>query len=134
MKRDYYRELDHLREQLSRKKRDPSIEPDNVWFFDVAAYRLPSWETIVEKLDAMRMKRELLLHQLGGRERIKRVPVNMLCQKCRSKFQDPDGEESSFCQNQYVQTDVQEVADAQAQTDARLVTRPLPRGGHILEA
>jgi hypothetical protein len=33
MKRDYYKEIDNLREQLSRKSRDPNFEPDNVFFF-----------------------------------------------------------------------------------------------------
>jgi hypothetical protein len=33
MKRDYYREIDHLREQLSRKSRDPDFESENVFFF-----------------------------------------------------------------------------------------------------
>lgn len=89
MKRDYYREIDHLREQLSRSARDPRFKPDNVFFFDPEAHRLPSWQSIVDQLDGMRMKRELLKDELGG-DRVRLVPVSMLCQACRRKFQSPE--------------------------------------------
>jgi len=95
MKRDYYREIDHLREQLSRKSRNPDFEPENVVFFHPDGYKLPSWEDIVEQLDDMRMKRELLQTELGG-DRVRRVPVNMLCQSCRSKFQSPEEEQAAY--------------------------------------
>jgi len=89
MKRDYYREIDHLREQLSRKRHDPNFEPDSsVVFFGSNSYHLPSWMDIVEELDGMRMKRELL--QQEGSDRVRTVPIHMLCAKCRGKFQSPD--------------------------------------------
>jgi len=89
MKRDYYREIDSLREQLSRRDNDPNFEPDlSVFFFDPSSYRLPSWEEILEKLDDMRMKRELLHEELGG-DKIRKVPMHMLCKSCRGRFQSP---------------------------------------------
>eukprot|EP00927_Polykrikos_kofoidii_P056451 TRINITY_DN50571_c0_g1_i1.p1 TRINITY_DN50571_c0_g1~~TRINITY_DN50571_c0_g1_i1.p1 ORF type:complete len:735 (+),score=108.54 TRINITY_DN50571_c0_g1_i1:74-2278(+) len=92
MKRDYYREIDHLREQLSRRERDPNFEADDsVTFFDPDGYRLPVWQDILEQLDDNRLKRDLLREQLGG-DRIRRVPLNMLCENCRNKFQTPEEE------------------------------------------
>lgn len=91
MKRDYYREVDHLREQLSRKRRKPDFEPESVVFFDPSGYKLPCWQDVIAQLDGMRMKRDLLQNELGG-EHIRRVPVNMLCERCRKKFQTPEEE------------------------------------------
>eukprot|EP00746_Dinoflagellata_sp_MGD_P002790 gnl/MRDRNA2_/MRDRNA2_105451_c0_seq1.p1 gnl/MRDRNA2_/MRDRNA2_105451_c0~~gnl/MRDRNA2_/MRDRNA2_105451_c0_seq1.p1 ORF type:complete len:755 (+),score=125.58 gnl/MRDRNA2_/MRDRNA2_105451_c0_seq1:85-2349(+) len=85
MKRDYYREVDHLRAQISLSKRDPDFQHDNVFFFDPAAYQIPSWTTVVEQLDDRRMQRELLVEQ-GGIS-IRNVPLHMLCQNCRNRFQ-----------------------------------------------
>jgi len=134
MKRDYYRELDHLRQQLSKQKRDPSFEADEVYFFDPAAYKLPAWEDVLDQLDGMRMKRELLLQQLGG-ERIRRVPMHMLCQKCRSKFQAaPREDDLALLHDRGTQTlPPEEVEDVCVQTDWRVVLRPNPYGQPVLE-
>jgi uncharacterized protein YprB with RNaseH-like and TPR domain len=115
MKRDYYRELDHLREQLSKKKRDPKFDPDNVFFFDIGTYGLPSWEQVVDKLDGDRMKRELVLTEMGGSENVKKVPVHMLCEKCQNKFGGPE----DISRDQSVQTDsksMNKVSDEHVQT------------------
>lgn len=85
MKRDYYREVDHLRAQISLSKRDPDFQHDNVFFFDPTTYQIPAWETVVEQLDDRRLQRELLVEQ-GGNS-IRNVPVHMLCQNCRNRFQ-----------------------------------------------
>eukprot|EP00929_Paragymnodinium_shiwhaense_P114598 TRINITY_DN83036_c0_g1_i1.p1 TRINITY_DN83036_c0_g1~~TRINITY_DN83036_c0_g1_i1.p1 ORF type:complete len:762 (-),score=139.38 TRINITY_DN83036_c0_g1_i1:160-2445(-) len=108
MKRDYYREIDHLREQLSRQQRDPSHEYDpDVIFFDAGSYKLPSWKEILEELDNLRMQRELLREEISeGRNR--RVPLHMLCPRCRSKFQSPDEAAKALqglVSDQEVQTD-----------------------------
>eukprot|EP00927_Polykrikos_kofoidii_P011796 TRINITY_DN15040_c0_g1_i1.p1 TRINITY_DN15040_c0_g1~~TRINITY_DN15040_c0_g1_i1.p1 ORF type:complete len:784 (-),score=140.38 TRINITY_DN15040_c0_g1_i1:50-2338(-) len=94
MKRDYYREIDHLREQISRLKGNPAADvEESVFFFDPDAYRIPEWNDIVEQLDAERMKREVLREEQGPV--VKRVPVHMLCNKCRGKFL--DGNEDICC-------------------------------------
>jgi hypothetical protein len=85
MKRDYYREIDHLRAQISLSKRDPGFQHDNVFFFDPAAYQIPTWDKVVDQLDDRRMQRELLVEQ-GGNS-IRTVPLHMLCQNCRSRFE-----------------------------------------------
>lgn len=85
MKRDYYREIDHLRAQISMSKRDPNFQPDNVFFFDLAAYQIPEWQAIVDQLDDKRMQRELLVEQ-GGNS-IRQVPLHMLCKNCMARFQ-----------------------------------------------
>lgn len=121
MKRDYYREIDNLREQLSRKARDPNFEPDNVFFFDVSAYKLPSWDDVTNKLDGMRMQRELLLRELGGTEKVKNVPMHMLCQECRNKFKGLEEQGLDLCIHRAVQTDSSDLSnesnDAIVQTD-----------------
>jgi len=91
MRKEYYQEIDHLRNQLSLQKRDPSFVPDSVMFFDPSAYQIPPWHEIVSQLDSLRMKRELLKKELGG-DRIQRVPLHMLCQHCRRHFQSPEEE------------------------------------------
>jgi hypothetical protein len=85
MKRDYYREVDHLRAQISLSKRDPNFEPDNVFFFDPSAYQIPAWEAVVEQLDDKRLQRELLAEQDGSS--IRHIPIHMVCQNCRNRFQ-----------------------------------------------
>jgi len=92
MRKEYYQEIDHLRNQLSLKKRDPGFVPDNIIFFDPVHYQIPPWREIVSQLDSLRMKRELLKTELGG-ERIQTVPLHMLCQCCRRQFQSPEEEE-----------------------------------------
>mmetsp|Transcript_9362 Transcript_9362/g.15078 ORF Transcript_9362/g.15078 Transcript_9362/m.15078 type:complete len:632 (+) Transcript_9362:40-1935(+) len=118
MKRDYYREIDHLREQLSRKSRDPDFEPENVVFFDVGAYNLPSWDDVANKLDGMRMQRELLLKELGGKDNVKHVPMHMMCSQCRNKFKDLEAKGLDLCCHRSVQTKPSEFSnDAVVQTD-----------------
>jgi len=85
LKRDYYREIDHLREQIRALKRDPLACLDSVVFFDPEMYKLPSWEDMLEHMDNNRMRREALKE--SGGVNIKHVPVYMLCQSCRGKFQ-----------------------------------------------
>lgn len=120
MKRDYYREIDNLREQLNRKARNPNFEPDNVFFFDMGAYKLPSWETVADKLDDMRMQRELILKELGGSEKIMNVPMHMLCADCRNRFKGLDEQGSGWCCDRAVQTDASDLTcDAIVQTDEK---------------
>jgi len=95
MKKEYYLELDSLRNQLSLKRRDPNFSAEDVIFFDPTAYQLPKWQDIVGNLDDLRMKREVLKTQLGG-DKIRTVPVHMLCQACRHKFQTPEEERKDW--------------------------------------
>jgi len=97
MKRDYYREIDHLREQLSRKARDPAFEQDDVVFFGAGAYALPSWDEIAQQLDDLRVNRELL-KELDG-ERIRMVPIHMLCSRCRGRFKTQEDQEATLHDN-----------------------------------
>mmetsp|Transcript_93998 Transcript_93998/g.215054 ORF Transcript_93998/g.215054 Transcript_93998/m.215054 type:complete len:770 (-) Transcript_93998:164-2473(-) len=93
MKRDYYREISRLQSELSRARRDPNSVPDDVCFFDVGAYKMPAWDGVVQDLDALRMKREIL--DAADNEVIKHIPIKMLCKTCRDKFQDPSVEAES---------------------------------------
>jgi len=87
MKREFYREVTLLREQLSRQERDPAFMPDNVQFFDPNAYRVPSWEMLLSELDDRRMKREAMRDEVNRDcGRVKMVPIQMACEHCRSKF------------------------------------------------
>lgn len=133
MKRDYYREIDNLREQLSRTRRDPNFEPDSsVVFFDPNSYRLPSWMDIVEELDGMRMKRELLQQDIGS-DRIRTVPIHMLCAGCRGKFQSLDematAHRPDSCNKEVqVGTPGEDFSEAAMQTDWVSVEGPLSAG------
>jgi len=83
LKRDYYREVEHLRQQISIMKRNAEYQPDSVVFFDPASFQIPTWEAIVELLDDRRAKRELLREEYGTS--VRNVPVWMLCEACRRK-------------------------------------------------
>lgn len=93
MKRDYYREIDHLREQIHSSRTKADFRPDKVTFFDPRVYEIPTWERIVEELDGLRMKRQLLVQQ--GGVLVREVPVHMLCEHCRHKFQTDAEEQGS---------------------------------------
>jgi hypothetical protein len=136
MKRDYYREVDNLREQLSRKSRNPDFEPEDVVFFHPDGYKLPGWEDVVQHLDDLRMKRELLQAELGG-DRVRSVPVSMLCQRCRGKFQTPEEERAAYMEEHRHQGTQCEDIDAPAceqvgvsvQTDWAPILNPLAFDG-----
>lgn len=113
MKRDYYREIDRLREEIRKAKSDPTSPADSVIFFDPALYKIPTWETIVEKMDDLRMKRELLREQAG--HSVKHVPTFLLCQKCREKFEDKDA--PVWSKDQGVQTEGVACEDSSVQVD-----------------
>eukprot|EP00927_Polykrikos_kofoidii_P066435 TRINITY_DN62034_c0_g1_i1.p1 TRINITY_DN62034_c0_g1~~TRINITY_DN62034_c0_g1_i1.p1 ORF type:complete len:738 (-),score=101.37 TRINITY_DN62034_c0_g1_i1:174-2318(-) len=113
MKRDYYREIDRLREQISRLKGNPAADvEERVQFFDPDFYRLPEWKEIVEQLDAERIKREALRDQAG--RVFTRVPVHTLCASCQRKFL--DGEDENSC-TRSTQTEP-EIDSVQTQADS----------------
>jgi len=131
--RDYYREIDKLREQLSKKKRDPGYKPEDVVFFDPSTYLIPSWEKIIDTLDGMRMKRELMEQHDLERGSVKHVPLKMLCDGCRSKFQE-EGEEDedprANLKDEWMQTDIEDKrrddqVDVIIQTDWKAMTGQL---------
>jgi len=64
MRHDYFREIDRLRQELLYTKTNPRYSPGNVCFYDPALYKVPTWQEIVEQLDDLRTKREILW--LGG--------------------------------------------------------------------
>jgi len=85
MKRDYYREIDHLRDQLRARRAGRDVHPEEVIFFDPSGYQVPPWENIVELLDSRRKSRELESAQSGG-GLSRLVPVQRLCKGCRDNF------------------------------------------------
>jgi len=104
LKRDYYREIDQLRDQLHAKRRDPRFQVDDISFFDPQAYKIPSWEQIAEHLDGLRMRRELEA-QHGG-QAVKHVPMFMLCQGCKGKFGSREGSDEVEPEGVAVQTEL----------------------------
>eukprot|EP00933_Yihiella_yeosuensis_P048034 TRINITY_DN4403_c1_g1_i2.p1 TRINITY_DN4403_c1_g1~~TRINITY_DN4403_c1_g1_i2.p1 ORF type:complete len:735 (+),score=114.42 TRINITY_DN4403_c1_g1_i2:58-2262(+) len=86
LKTDYWKEIDHLRETISRLRQDSNHQVDQVFYFKPDSYKIPPWEEIVEMLDGRRMRREVIREQ--GGPMIKKVPVHMLCSVCQKKFKD----------------------------------------------
>lgn len=116
LKRDYYREIDQLRDQLQAKQRDPKFKVEDVSFFDPYAYKIPTWEEIAEYLDSKRMRRELEAQQ--GGPGLRRVPMFMLCRTCRTKFDSMDSAREMELEDEGTQTDERAAAVCEeVQTD-----------------
>ncbi|CAJ1418249.1 unnamed protein product [Effrenium voratum] len=80
MRQSYYREIDHLRDQLGIKARNPSFDMKEVQFFDAKAYRPLSWKELADLLLVQRIEAN------GGERTVELVPVRVLCRDCRNKF------------------------------------------------
>eukprot|EP00930_Biecheleria_cincta_P040420 TRINITY_DN276_c0_g1_i1.p1 TRINITY_DN276_c0_g1~~TRINITY_DN276_c0_g1_i1.p1 ORF type:complete len:625 (-),score=94.71 TRINITY_DN276_c0_g1_i1:68-1942(-) len=113
MQRDYYREIDFLREQISRLRKQPEHEVPEVTFLGRYTYKIPAWEDIVDVLDERRMRREL--HIKDDEPILTKVPVQMVCPSCRSHFTKGTFPDPSPCEAA-MQTEVPECCDAQTST------------------
>ncbi|CAE7334872.1 unnamed protein product [Symbiodinium natans] len=85
MRLSYYRELDHLRDQLGLKCRGRTFTMmEDVHFFNPEAYRIPTWREIADVLEVERRP-----VGTGANEKlVKYVPIHVLCKACRAKFSD----------------------------------------------
>lgn len=113
MRRDYYREIDFLREQISRLRRQPEHEVPKVTFFGRHTYEIPAWQDIVDVLDERRMRREL--HIKDDEPILTKVPLQMVCPSCRSHFTKGTFPDPSPC-DAAMQTEELECCDAQTST------------------
>lgn len=113
MQRDYYREIDFLREQISRLRKQPEHEVPEVTFLGRHSYKIPAWEDIVDVLDERRMRREL--HIKDDEPILTKVPMHMVCPSCRSHFTKGTFPDPSPCEAA-MQTEVLECCDAQTST------------------
>eukprot|EP00931_Biecheleriopsis_adriatica_P014708 TRINITY_DN11670_c0_g1_i1.p1 TRINITY_DN11670_c0_g1~~TRINITY_DN11670_c0_g1_i1.p1 ORF type:complete len:710 (+),score=144.50 TRINITY_DN11670_c0_g1_i1:310-2130(+) len=94
MKLDYLREIGQLRDQLRARKNDPNTQPDDVTFFAPGAFRVPSWQSIVEELDERRKQRDVEAYKNGTMKFVPRyIPVEMFCRNCKGKLSAGDSKE-----------------------------------------
>lgn len=113
MQRDYYREIDFLREQISRLRKQPEHEVPKVTFFGRHTYEIPAWQDIVDMLDERRMRRELNIKD--DEPILTKVPLQMVCPSCRSHFTKGTFPDPSPCEAA-MQTEELECCDAQTST------------------
>lgn len=62
LKRDYFLEIDSLRQELAHTTNNPMYLARDVRFCDPALYKVPTWQEVVEQLNELRAKRDRLWH------------------------------------------------------------------------
>jgi len=112
-KHDYYKEIDHLRNQLSNQQRHPEAKPADVIFFDPDAYRLPSWQEIADRIDVKRWGPKEGGDCTSTGQFV--IPFKMLCARCKVRSSESQDSNSKIGEKQEQQ---EASTDQSTQTDS----------------
>eukprot|EP00928_Gymnodinium_smaydae_P026977 TRINITY_DN21013_c0_g1_i1.p1 TRINITY_DN21013_c0_g1~~TRINITY_DN21013_c0_g1_i1.p1 ORF type:complete len:847 (-),score=134.93 TRINITY_DN21013_c0_g1_i1:231-2648(-) len=127
MRRDYWREIDHLRNNLREAlggKRVETLDPDKVVFFDPAAYDVPGWQAILNLVHerdagASGTSRGYRRRSFADAPSVEEAGIQTDLEPCAGLYGEREdcGFRREHLINRWAQTDVAPMAAAAVQTE-----------------